>query len=111
MQMFEGTDFDRKMDQMFAQMQSQGMSEQDILDKIMHKMKFEQEEGGETGFDPSLLEIDADMLKEFEKVMQGKKDDPEVKEMMSKLAQEHMEETIQNEGELDESDLEFTKKH
>lgn len=84
----EGSEFDQKMDEMFQRLHDQGMTEDEIMKKIMGRMKPQKGDKGEMEFDPSELDIDPSMLEAFEKVMQGKKNDPEIQRMMQDMAKE-----------------------
>ena len=106
--MVEGSDFDKKMDDMFNKMLEQGMSEEQIMKKMMGTMKVEQGQNGEVEFDPEGMMIDDEMFKEFEKLMNIQKDDPQLKEMMKQMANQKLE---VKEEELSEDDHEFLKKH
>ena len=106
--MVEGSDFDKKMDDMFNKMLEQGMSEEQIMKKMMGTMKVEQGQNGEVEFDPEGMMIDDEMFKEFEKLMNIQKDDPQLKEMMKQMANQKLE---VKEEEISEDDHEFLKKH
>ena len=106
--MVEGSDFDKKIDDMFNKMLEQGLSEEQIMKKMMGTMKVEQGQNGEVEFDPEGMMIDDEMFKEFEKLMNIQKDDPQLKEMMKQMANQKLE---VKEEELSEDDHEFLKKH
>ena len=61
MSVIEGTDFDRKMDEMFSKMFASGMSEKQIMETILSKMNPQKlnEENQE------IAPIDSEMLKMF----------------------------------------------
>ena len=89
--MVEGTDFDKKMDQMFLKMKLEGMTEDQIMRKIIGSMNMEQGEGDdgeeELEFDPHSDEMmTKEMFKAFEDVMSMKKDDPRLADMMKSMA-------------------------
>lgn len=56
------------------------------MKKMMGSMKVEQSQNGEVEFDPEGMMMDEEMFKEFEKLMNIKKDDPQLKEMMKQMA-------------------------
>ena len=53
---------------------------------MMGTMKVEQGQNGEVEFDPEGMMMDEEMFKEFEKLMNIQKDDPQLKEMMKQMA-------------------------
>ncbi len=65
MSVIEGTDFDRKMDEMFSKMFASGMSEKQIMETILSKMNPQKlnEENQE------IAPLDSEMLKMFTKVL------------------------------------------
>ena len=69
----------------------------------------EEEDQGEYHFDPSLLDIDGGLFREFSKVMDSKKDDPEVIEMLRKMAEEKLK-VDEKAVELSDGESEFIKK-
>ena len=78
------------------------------MKKMMGTMKVEQGQNGEVEFDPEGMMIDDEMFKEFEKLMNIQKDDPQLKEMMKQMANQKLE---VKEEEISEDDHEFLKKH
>ena len=84
MKIIEGTEYDRKLDEMIANLEAQGLSEREIMEKMIGsklansgKANQQQEEDEkEYFFDPSLLDIDGGLFREFSKVMDSKKNDP-----------------------------------
>ena len=56
------------------------------MKKMMGSMKVEQGQNGEVEFDPEGMMMDEEMFKEFEKLMNIQKDDPQLKEMMKQMA-------------------------
>ena len=107
----EGTEYDRKLDELIEQLEAQGLSEREILQKMVGSKNLvkedSQKEEQELFFDPSLLDIDGGLFREFSKVMDSKKNDPELVEMFRKLAEEK---TKVEEAELSEGESEFIKK-
>ena len=65
MSVIEGTDFDRKMDEMFSKMFASGMSEKQIMETILSKMNPQKlnEENQE------IAPLDSEMLKMFTQVL------------------------------------------
>ena len=107
----EGTEYDRKLDEMIAKLEAQGFSEREILEKMVGSKPVVKGDSGkddqELFFDPSLLDIDGGLFREFSKVMDSKKNNPELVEMLKKMAEEK---TRVEEGELSEGETEFVKK-
>jgi hypothetical protein len=66
------------MDEMFDKMEKMGMTEDQIMHKIMGDMEVKEKKNGEMSFDPEMLNIDPDMFKAFNDVMEEKAKTPEV---------------------------------
>jgi hypothetical protein len=76
--MMEGSEFDKKMDEMFERMAAQGMTEDQILDNLMGDMEVKEKANGEMSFDPSKLNVDPEIFKAFSSHMEEKANSPEV---------------------------------
>ncbi len=96
MKFIEGTDYDRKLDEMIESLEKSGLSEREILQKMMGDKNLTATEQAdlegkkaeeEIFFDPSLLDMDGALFREFTKVIETKKNDPELQEMMRQLAE------------------------
>jgi hypothetical protein len=73
------------MDEMFDKMEKMGMTEDKIMHKIMGDMEVKEKKNGEMSFDPEMLNIDPDMFKAFNDVMEEKAKTPDVYHCAQKL--------------------------
>ena len=109
-QMFEGTGFDEKLDEMIQGQLDSGMTDDQIIQNFQKTFQTIEKPGskkGEMQLDLSNAVIPDDMFKEFEKVMEGSKDSDEFKDVFQSM-KESVE--VQDEDDEEESDAEFLKK-
>ena len=114
LKVIEGSEYEKKLDEMIAQLEAQGLSEREIMEKMVGSKALPKnadeldKEDKELFFDPSLLDIDGGLFREFSKVIESKKNDPQIVEMMKQMAEQKLKQD--ENASLSEGEAEFIKK-
>ena len=84
--MIEGSDFEKNLDAMLERMEASGMSEEDMWKEMTSGMGEQtNSKTGEINFDPSTFNIDPNLAKDFDSLMQSKKDSGEIDKLRQQM--------------------------
>ena len=107
--MLSGTEFDKKFEAKFDEMERLGMTEDQIMDQLMGTMPInlanskQSKNGQEQNFNPQDLQMNEDLMREFDKVMQDSGAKEEIESMFEQM-QNHADQKAQSQNQDDESD-------